>query len=95
MFLGSLIGDHVKTAIGTRLMTGTVIGTGAMIATTAAPPTTVERFAWLTDDGQRRYQIGKFIDMARTVISRRDLDLDEASEDLLRSLHAELSSSGD
>ncbi|MBG83682.1 MAG: hypothetical protein CMJ40_03940 [Phycisphaerae bacterium] len=95
MFLGSLIGDHVKTAIGTRLMTGTVIGTGAMIATTASPPSTVERFAWLTDDGQRRYQIGKFIDMARTVMSRRDLDLDEASEALLRSIHAELSSSGD
>ena len=28
-FLGSLIGDHAKTAIGTLLSTGTVIGTGA------------------------------------------------------------------
>jgi len=38
-FLGSIIGDHVKTAIGTRLMTGTVIGTGAMIAVSARAPT--------------------------------------------------------
>ena len=28
-FLGSLIGDHAKTAIGTMLPTGTVIGAGA------------------------------------------------------------------
>ena len=95
MFLGSLIGDHVKTAIGTRLMTGTVIGTGAMVATTASPPTTVERFAWLTDDGQRLYKIDKFIEMARTVMSRREMDLGEAEEALLRSIHAEASSSGD
>ena len=63
MFLGSLIGDHVN-AIGTRLVTGTVLGTGSMIATTSPPPTTVERFAWHTDDGQRRYKIDKFIDDA-------------------------------
>ena len=37
-FMGALIGDHVKTAIGTRLMTGTVLGTGAMIATSTPPP---------------------------------------------------------
>ncbi len=95
MFLGSLIGDHVKTAIGTRLMTGTVLGTGSMIATTSPPPTTVERFAWHTDDGQRRYKIDKFIDMARTVMSRRSLELDQTQEALLRSIHEEVSSSGD
>jgi len=37
-FLGTIFGDHVKTAICTRIMTGTVFGTGAMIATTAPPP---------------------------------------------------------
>ena len=30
-FLGSLIGDHAKTAIGTMLSTGTVIGAGANV----------------------------------------------------------------
>ena len=95
MFLGSLIGDHVKTAIGTRLMTGTVLGTGSMIATTSPPPTTVERFAWHTDDGQRRYKIDKFIDMAHRHVQARSLELDQAQEALLRSIHEEVSSSGD
>ena len=70
-FLGSIIGDHVKFAINTRLMTGSLIGSGAMIATTAAPPTTVRRFAWLTDDGERVYQFDKFVEVMRTVMARR------------------------
>jgi len=86
-YLGSIIGDHVKLAINTRLMTGTVIGTGAMIATTAAPPTTVEPFGWLTDAGTRRFQIGKFLDVAQTVMHRRDQELTPAIEQRLRALH--------
>jgi UDP-N-acetylglucosamine diphosphorylase/glucosamine-1-phosphate N-acetyltransferase len=71
-FLGAVIGDHVKTAIGTRIMTGAVLGTGAMIATTAAAPDTVRRFAWLTDDGERTYRLDKFLGVMNAVMMRRD-----------------------
>src|SRR2546426_3492982 len=37
-FLGSLIGDHAKTAIGTLLGTGTVIGAGANVFDAVRPP---------------------------------------------------------
>ena len=87
-FLGCVIGDHVKTAIGTRIMTGTVLGTGAMIATSTPPPTTLERFAWTTDDGVRSYRIEKFLSTARSVLSRRDREVDPAMEARLRGLHA-------
>ena len=87
-FLGCILGDHVKTAIGTRIMTGSVVGTGAMIACAPSPPTTLERFAWLTDDGVRTYRLDKFIDTARVVMERRDQELDPATEVRLRSLHA-------
>ncbi|MCH2152135.1 MAG: hypothetical protein MK089_02220 [Phycisphaerales bacterium] len=90
MFLGSLIADHVKTAICTRLMTGTVLGTGAMVATTAAPPTSVDRFAWLTDSGARTYQLDKFLDMTRTVMARRQEELSAVDEARLCSLHADV-----
>ncbi len=88
-FLGCVIGDHAKTAIGTRIMTGTAIGTGAMVATSTPPPTTTPAFAWLTDDGIRAYRFEKFIDVARTVMSRREIPLQAAVEDRLRVLHAE------
>ncbi|MBC03251.1 MAG: hypothetical protein CMJ34_08090 [Phycisphaerae bacterium] len=86
-FLGCILGDHVKTAIGTRIMTGSVIGTGAMIASTAAPPTSLGRFAWLTDEGERTHRLDKFLDTARSVMGRRDHELDPATETRLRSLH--------
>lgn len=70
-FLGSIIGDHVKTAICTRLMTGVVIHTGAMAATTAAVSGCVEPFAWCTDAGNRRYRLEKFVEVARAMMGRR------------------------
>jgi hypothetical protein len=43
----------------------------------------------LTDDGTRSYRFEKFIDVARTVMSRREIPLQAAVEDRLRVLHAE------
>jgi UDP-N-acetylglucosamine diphosphorylase/glucosamine-1-phosphate N-acetyltransferase len=86
-FLGSIIGDHVKTAICTRLMTGTVLGTGAMIATTAAPPTTVKRFAWLTDAGERVFRYNKFVDVMKTIMARRDCEPGDAYLARLREVY--------
>ena len=86
-FLGAIIGDHVKFAIETRLMTGTAVGTGAMIATTASRPMTVDAFAWLTDAGHRRYRLDKFLDVAKTVMGRRNIAMSPAYEARLTELH--------
>ncbi|TVQ52448.1 MAG: hypothetical protein EA377_10250 [Phycisphaerales bacterium] len=86
-FLGTIVGDHAKFAIGTRIMTGTVIGTGAMIATSVPPPTTVKRFAWLTDDGERVYRYDKFVEVVRAVMERRRKAPSEAYLTLLREVY--------
>ena len=88
-FLGCVIGDHAKTAIGTRIMTGTSIGTGAMIATSTPPAATVPAFTWATDAGTRCYRFDKFLAVARAVMARRQLELDDAAEARLRGLHPE------
>ncbi len=85
-FVGSFIGDHAKFAIETRIMTGTVIGTGAMVASTTPPPTPTPRFQWCTDASPRAYRIEKFLDVARTVMARRDRELGSAAESKLRAL---------
>ena len=87
MFCGSFLADHAKLAIGTRLMTGTAIGTGAMVASTAAPDATVGRFAWITDEGERRYRLAKFLEVARTVMARRGVTPGPAYLARLESLH--------
>ena len=84
-FVGTFVGDHVKFAINTRIMTGTVVGTGAMIATTAPPPAVVRRFAWLTDSGEQVYRFEEFIKTATTMMARRDK---EPSEPYLHALRA-------
>lgn len=87
-FMGCVIGDHTKVAIGTRIMTGASIGTGTMWAATAPITGAVEPFAWVTDDGRRMYQPEKFVQLARTVMGRRNRQLEPAEERAVRALMA-------
>ena len=85
-YVGCFVGDHVKFAICTRIMTGSIIGTGAMIATSTPAPSPTPRFAWLTDSGSQIYRTEKFLDVARTVMARRDRELDAATEAVIQQL---------
>lgn len=87
-FLGAVIGDHVKTAIGTRLMTGCVLGTGGMFATTAPVSGATPPFAWATDAGTRRYRLDKFMEVMRAAMERRKVSPSEAYRNRVSELHA-------
>lgn len=78
MKLGALIGDHVKTAIGTMINTGTVIGPGANIFG-GMPPRHVPPFSW----GDGEYQLEKFLETAERAMYRRDIELSAAQRSLL------------
>jgi UDP-N-acetylglucosamine diphosphorylase/glucosamine-1-phosphate N-acetyltransferase len=85
-FLGSLIADHAKTAIGTMLSTGTIVGTGASV--TGFPvPRVIPPFAW-GSDGLGRLEEDAFVRIAGRVLPRRNVELTPAREAWLRSLHA-------
>ncbi|MBN4052780.1 hypothetical protein JYU07_00710 [Roseiflexus sp. AH-315-K22] len=87
-FLGATIGDHVKTAINTRLMTGTIVGTGTMWAASMPISGCVEPFTWATDAGQHRFRLNKFIETARLMMARRKIEPGEAYLNRLSALHA-------
>jgi UDP-N-acetylglucosamine diphosphorylase/glucosamine-1-phosphate N-acetyltransferase len=90
-FMGCIIGDHVKTAICTRLMTGVTLDTGAMFAMTASASGNIPPFAWCTDDtppGARAFRLDKFLDIARTVMARRKVTPSEAYIARLTELHS-------
>lgn len=82
MFLGSLIGDHAKTAIGTLLGTGTVIGAGANVFDAVKPPKYVRPFAW-GGSGDARTTRDGFLTVAGRVLPRRDVPWDAATRDCL------------
>ena len=85
-FLGALIGDHVKTAIGTMLPTGCVIGTGANLFGSRRPDTAVAPFAWGTDEPGRVMACRMFLQTAARVLPRRQVEFDDATKRWLESV---------
>ena len=71
--VGSLIGDHVKTSIGTLLNTGSYVGAMAVIMATGKPlPKFIPPFAWLVEGVvMKGFGKGKLYETARTAMSRR------------------------
>lgn len=72
-FLGTLFGDHVKTAIGTRLTTGCVVGTGANVVGAGMTPKVVEPFLW--GEGEATYDPERFVTAAARMMARRGVSL--------------------
>lgn len=72
-FLGSLIGDHAKTGIGTRLSTGGVIGAGANVFGTRMPPKAVPPFAWGDGEPWETFELKRFVTVAARVMARRQV----------------------
>ncbi len=75
--LGCLIGDHVKTAIGTMINTGTVVEAGANVFGDSRPPKWIPPFAWGHSPDAPVYDRGAFIDTALAVMRRRMIDPDD------------------
>ena len=84
--LGTLFGDHAKTAIGSMLPTGAVVGAGAQVVGPGWPGKYVAPFAWGTA-GERVSEDG-FLRVAERVMSRRGVDLTPERLASLRGLYA-------
>ena len=72
--LGTLFGDHAKTAIGTMLATGTVVSAGANVFGAPTPPKYVPPFAWGAEGAERLTREG-FLRVAERVMIRRNVPL--------------------
>nr|MCU0618404.1 hypothetical protein [Gemmatimonadaceae bacterium] len=85
-FLGSLVGDHAKTGIGTRLTTGTSVGVGANVVGDGIVGPVVAPFAWGTrgarTDGRR------FLETVERVMARRQVVPSAAHLAMLARVHA-------
>lgn len=87
--LGCFIGDHSKTAIGTLLNTGTVIGPGCMLVSKWFPPKTLRPFTWYVGDKHRVVLWPKFLETAKIVKRRRGLVISAREEVLLKKIYDE------
>ncbi len=83
--LGTLFGDHCKTAIGTMLSTGATIGVGANVFGNVAAAKYVPPFAW-GDTGATMEREG-FLKIAKRVLPRRQVELTDGIQDMLLALY--------
>jgi UDP-N-acetylglucosamine diphosphorylase/glucosamine-1-phosphate N-acetyltransferase len=86
-FLGTMFGDHVKTGIGLRLTTGTVLGAGSNVYGNM-PPKVVAPFTWGDAPKYTSYRADKFVEAAARMMSRRHVTLSERAQRHLTSVHA-------
>ena len=78
--VGAIIGDHSKTAIGTRLNTGTVVGIFCSVFADGFPPKSIPSFSWGTSGGFVRYDLKEAIGTASHVMTRRGMTMTPALE---------------
>jgi UDP-N-acetylglucosamine diphosphorylase/glucosamine-1-phosphate N-acetyltransferase len=89
VFHGSIIGDYVRTAIGTRLPTGAVIHPGCMLAGSGWAPRFAAAMGFHTDSGRQPYDPQKLVQTLRIMADRRGVELNEEEQVLIRSLTTE------
>ncbi len=85
-FVGLLLGDHAKTAIGTLFNTGTCVGFASNIFGGVMPPKFVANFSWGGLPENPLYDVDKAMATAEVVMSRRGCRLSEAGKKLMREL---------
>ena len=74
IFFGTIIGEHVKTSIGTNLNTGTVIEMGSNIVSQSFPPRYIPSFSFYYNGKISKITFEDFKDVASKAMSRRNVD---------------------
>ena len=86
LFVGLLMGDHSKSAIGTQFNTGTAVGVSCNIFGEGFPPKWIPSFSWVGTKGIESYRYEKAIEVAKIVMRRRDQELPAEAEIMLKNL---------
>ena len=84
--IGCFIGDHVKTAIGTLINTGTVIGAASMVSTYGFPPKHIPPFSWYVNRKSEKMDFNKFVLTAQKVKKRRNMGFTPIQEELYKKI---------
>lgn len=91
-FLGTMMGDHSKTGINTMLNTGTIVGIFANVFGAGFPPKLIPPFSWGGGEDPEAFALEKALEIAATVMGRRNVELTDADRVLLSDLHGRYTS---
>ena len=82
-FCGLMMGDHSKCGINTMFNTGTVVGVSANIFGSGFPRNFIPSFSWGGSAGMITYKTDKAFEVAKVVMSRKDIAFTEVDVQIL------------
>jgi len=82
-FCGLMMGDHSKCGINTMFNTGTVVGVSANIFGSGFPRNFIPSFTWGGHGGFTTYLPKKAFEVAKVVMSRRDVEFSEQDAEIV------------
>ena len=90
-FCGLMMGDHSKCGINTMFNTGTVVGVSTNIFGSGFPRNFIPSFSWGGSAGMITYKTNKAFEVAKVVMSRRDIAFTEVDVQILEHIFKETS----
>ncbi|GGX14894.1 GlmU family protein [Aquimarina muelleri] len=88
-FCGLMMGDHSKCGINTMFNTGTVVGVSANIFGTGFPRNFVPSYSWGGSSGFTVYLTNKAFEVAKVVMSRRNIEFTDQEKKILEHIFEE------
>lgn len=85
-FVGVIMGDHTKTAINTKINTGTVMGVASNVFTSGFPPNNVDSFSWGGMKDDERFRLDKAFEVMERVMLRRNATLSNEDKKIMEYL---------
>lgn len=82
-FCGLMMGDHSKCGINTMFNTGTVVGVSANIFGSGFPRNFIPSFSWGGSAGMSTFKTDKAFEVAKAVMSRRNMEFNEVETKIL------------
>jgi len=89
-YCGLVMGDHSKSGINTMFNTGTVVGTFANIFDCGFPAKFIPCFSWGGKDGFDLNQFDKAIEVAKVVMQRRGVELNNDLIEIYQKLYEQV-----
>lgn len=86
-FYGCILGDHTKTAIGTKINTGSSFGIGCNIFGAGFPPKFIPSFSWGGSEKLVEYNFARMLETAEKVMNRRNKELSGNYSTLLETIY--------
>jgi UDP-N-acetylglucosamine diphosphorylase/glucosamine-1-phosphate N-acetyltransferase len=80
-FCGMVMADHSKTAIDSKINTGTMIGVSSSIFTSGFPEKFIPSFSWLGENPEK-YELKKAIQVAKIVMKRRGIEMSKYDQEI-------------